>query len=159
IEARPGCANLPDSSSLKNSPAGTHPSGRLRAAAPTGHPGVAGGARHALGDRGGDAFVENAWNDVLRRELTGGHARGQGVRRRDLHLIVHGSRTGVEESAEEAGEAQDVVDLVWIVGAPGGHDAHVTLGFLGLDLGSGLAIAKTMGSRAMRLMSRTERMP
>src|SRR5256886_17341940 len=28
-----------------------------------------------------------------------------------------------------------VVDLVWIVGAPGGHDAHVTLGFLGLDLG------------------------
>ena len=57
------------------------------------------------------------------------------MRRRDLHLIVHGSRTGVEESAEEAGEAQDVVDLVWIVGAPRGHDAHVTLGFLGLDLG------------------------
>src|SRR2546430_11073040 len=28
-----------------------------------------------------------------------------------------------------------VVDLVWIVGAPRGHDAHVTLGFLGLDLG------------------------
>ena len=44
----------------------------------------------------------------------------------------------VECAAEDAGERQDVVDLVRVVGAPRGHHAHVRRRRLGRDLGIGV---------------------
>src|SRR5262245_37213126 len=73
------------------------------------------GTRDAGRDGGGDGLVEHAGNDVLLAQLPAPDAAGDRSRRRDLHLVVHGPCTRVEQSAEEAGEAQDVVDLVGVV--------------------------------------------
>src|SRR2546428_4418875 len=59
---------------------------------------------------------------------------GQGVGRRQLHLIVPPPGPDVEHPSEEPGEAAGVVDLVGIVRPPGRHDLDVRSGFLGLDL-------------------------
>ena len=56
---------------------------------------------------------------VLARQL------GQRLRGGDLHLHVDGRRAHVERAAEDVGEAEDVVDLVRIVRAAGGHDGVV----------------------------------
>ena len=64
------------------------------------------------------------------------------MRRRQLHLVVHEPRADVQEPAEESGEAEHVVDLVGIVGAPGGHHAHMTLGLFWLDLRHGIRHGK-----------------
>ncbi len=47
---------------------------------------------------------------------------GDGVDGGALHLLVDGLGARVERPAEDVGEAQDVVDLVGIVGAAGGED-------------------------------------
>ena len=47
-------------------------------------------------------------------------------------------RARVERAAEEAGEAEHVVDLVRVVGAAGGDDPHVRGGLLGHHLGLGV---------------------
>ena len=102
-------------------------------------------ARHAgihrrLGDEGRDvpdqARVEGTGDDVVGAELqaaavVGGgdlvrHVfpgqHGQGVGAGDLHLHVHPPGAHIEGAAEDVGEAQDVVDLVDVVGPAGGHD-------------------------------------
>ena len=63
---------------------------------------------------GGRHLVGN----VLAREI------GERVRGRDLHLHVDRLGAHVERAAEDIGKSEDVVDLVGIVGAPGGDD-HV----------------------------------
>ena len=40
----------------------------------------------------------------------------------DLHLLVDGARPDVECAAEDEGEAEDVVDLIRVIGASRGHD-------------------------------------
>jgi hypothetical protein len=53
---------------------------------------------------------------------------GERARRRHLHLLVHLGRARVERAAEDEREAEDVVDLVGIVGAAGGDDRVVAHG-------------------------------
>ena len=65
---------------------------------------------------------------------------GDGVGGGQLHLFVDGGGGGVEGAAEDVGEADDVVDLVGIVGAAGAHE-DVGAGCLGLlvrDFGHGV---------------------
>ena len=91
-------------------------------------------------DRGRDlqdqAWVEGLRDDVLRAEhrgrtairgghdLAGLHARQHrdGLDAGDLHLLVDRGGAYVQRAAEDEREAQDVVDLIGIIGAAGGHD-------------------------------------
>src|SRR5688572_32563821 len=104
------------------------------APAAAGGPCLVGGTAHTVGDGGGDGLVENAGDDVLRAQLRPSHAAGDGMCRRQLHLVVDGARARLEQAAEEARKAQHVVDLVRIVRAPGRHHPHVALRLLRLDL-------------------------
>ena len=103
---------------------------------PPRHPGVHGG----LGDRDrhdmNEARVERDRNDVVAakarpraaiggRDLVGhvlAREIGKRVGGRDLHLHVDRLGAHVERAAEDIGKAQDVVDLVGIVGAAGRDD-------------------------------------
>src|SRR3546814_20968995 len=53
---------------------------------------------------------------------------GDRVDDRDLHRARDGRGTDIERAAEDEREAQDVVDLVRIVGAAGGDEGIVTYG-------------------------------
>ncbi len=53
---------------------------------------------------------------------------GDGVHCGDLHLVVDGGGARVERAAEDVREAEDVVDLVRVVRAAGGHDRVVAHG-------------------------------
>ena len=92
------------------------------------------------GGNGGDQpRIERHRDDVARAEarpvalIGGGHLvghvlageRGERLRRGDLHRVVDGGGAHVERAAEDVGEAEDVVDLVRIVGAAGRHDGVV----------------------------------
>ncbi len=46
----------------------------------------------------------------------------QGVRGGQLHLVIDGGGAAIERAAEDEGEAEDVVDLVRVIGAARGHD-------------------------------------
>ena len=65
---------------------------------------------------------------------------GDGVYGGELHLLVDGCGGGVECAAEDVGEADDVVDLVGVVAASGGHEHVGTRGHGGLvgDFGLGV---------------------
>lgn len=53
---------------------------------------------------------------------TGARKFGQRVCRGDFHRLVDGAGLHVERAAENVGEAQHIVDLVWIVRASRRHD-------------------------------------
>src|SRR5688572_18619355 len=89
------------------------------------------GARH----RAADAWMERARDDVVGRQLVRLDEAGDGVRGGHLHLLVDVGRTRVQRTAEDAGERQDVVDLVRVVAAAGGHDGDGLARFLRGDLG------------------------
>ena len=111
------------------------------------------------GDRHGrdEARIEGHGDEIVppeaepRAVIGGGHlvrhvlARqvGQGLGRSDLHLFIDGAGPHVERAAEDVGKAQDVVDLVGIVGAPRRHDGirsdlgHFLRGDLGIGIGHG----------------------
>ena len=94
----------------------------------------------SLSDGGGfkhqDARVEWLGNDVVLTEVQVGDSVGaqhhvgnvflrqrrQGARRRNLHFFVDGSCSNVQRATEDKGEAENVVDLVGIVGPSRGHD-------------------------------------
>ena len=98
------------------------------------------GFHGGLGDGGRfpdeHARVERLGNDVLAAEFQAvdavgaqhgiGHVflgeRGQGAGGGQFHLVVDGGGADVERAAEDEGEAENVVDLVGIVGAAGGDD-------------------------------------
>ena len=69
-----------------------------------------------------DARVEGFRDDVLRRKLLVGDEVRQRVCRRDLHFFGNIARAHVERAPEDAGEGEDVVDLVRVVAAPGRND-------------------------------------
>ena len=79
--------------------------------------------------------------------LLGLRQLGDRMHRGDLHLIGDGGGPAVQRSAEDVGEAQDVVDLVGIVGAAGGHDGVVAHGLdlFGQDLGRGVGQRQNEG--------------
>jgi hypothetical protein len=120
-------------------------------------------ARHAgvdrrLGHRGRDlhdqARVERFGNQIFgtERELLyaisagddfAGFLAGESgdcVHSGDLHLACDRGRAGIECAAEHEGEAQNVVDLVWIVGAAGRDHCIVAngLGLFRKNLGRGI---------------------
>jgi hypothetical protein len=70
----------------------------------------------------------------------------------ELHFLVDRGRAGIERAAEDIGEAQDVVDLVGIVGAAGAHHHVVAHGkrVSGMISGFGLASARISGFSAIR---------
>ena len=87
--------------------------------------------------------------------------RGDGFDRRPLHLLVDGGGADVECPSEDVGKAQDVVDLVRIVGAAGADKGIRTgcYGLLGHDFGFGLASAMISGRLAIRLTMSAVRTP
>src|SRR5215203_5136560 len=93
-----------------------------------------------LGDGGGDGLghvaVERRGDDVVLAQLLVAHDAGDAAGGGHLHLLGDLARAHVERAAEDAGEAEDVVDLVRVVRAAGGDDARVGLGLLGRDLRS-----------------------
>ena len=100
------------------------------------HAGIHGRLGHRLGDRPDQAGVERRRDDVfgsvaqvaapIRRVHFVGHVFagevGEGVGGGDLHGVVDGAGAHVQGPAEDVGEPQHVVDLVGIIGAPGGDD-------------------------------------
>src|SRR5207244_2527306 len=97
-----------------------------------------GGFGHVGGDELGDAAVEDAGDDVVLGPLFIGDDGGDGAGGGELHVLGNGAGLDVEGAAEDAGEAEDVVDLVGVVAAAGGHDASVGAGLLGRDLRIGV---------------------
>src|SRR5579864_1462970 len=93
--------------------------------------------------------IERLGNEILAAKLQAGHsidaANGVGnvflgkvgecVSGRQLHFFVDGGGAHVERSAKDEGESEHVVDLVGIVGAPGGDD-HIGTGGLGFFVGN-----------------------
>ena len=115
--------------------------------------GLGNGSRH-LGD---EPWVDGLRNEVRRTERQVVHLVhvvhhvgngllgqvGDGKHGGHLHLFVDGAGMHVEGAAEDVGEANHVVDLVGIVGTPGGHQhvgtgVHgVLVGYLGHGVGQG----------------------
>src|SRR5262245_28262579 len=86
----------------------------------SGHSDFPRGPDHLAGDRRRDPLVEHARDHVLLVQLLSPDDGGDGLGSRDLHLVGDAGGPAVEEPPEEAREAQHVVDLVRIVGAPRG---------------------------------------
>src|SRR5215212_9472171 len=84
-----------------------------------------------LGDCGRDALVEDARDDVVLGEFLLGYHVGDRPGRSELHVLVYLAGAHVQRSAEDAWEAQDVVDLVRVVAAARGDDPGVPQGLLG----------------------------
>ena len=98
------------------------------------HGGLGDGGRH----RGNQPRIERHRNDVVgpvfrARPVERGDFVGHVLarefcerpRRGDLHLHVDGGRAHIEGAAENEREAENIIDLVGIVGAAGGHDGVV----------------------------------
>ena len=58
--------------------------------------------------------------DLVRNALT--RKFGDGTGRSDLHLFVDRRGLNIQRTAENEGEAEHIVDLIWVVAAPGGDD-------------------------------------
>src|SRR4030066_36800 len=108
---------------------------RVRPGGPAGDLGAMRRPRHLARDGRPPLPVEHRWYDVVFGELIFPHAGGDGVRRRQLHLLIDAGGTRVERPAEDPREDQGVVDLVRVVRPSRRHDPDVGSGILGLDLG------------------------
>ena len=103
---------------------------------PLGHAAVNSGLGHRRGDLDHQARVKGLGNQVLaaKGEFFTGISRrhhlallrlgqlGNGVHRRDFHFIGDGARPRIERATEDIREAQDVVDLIGVIGASRGDD-------------------------------------
>ena len=101
-----------------------------------GHTALHGSQRHSRGDRGDEPRIHRLGDDEIHAEsqtalVIGfvdliGHIllgeRGDGANRRHLHGVVDRCGPNVHGPPEDEGEAQDVVDLIRMVAAAGGHD-------------------------------------
>ena len=93
---------------------------------------------YGVGYEFGDALVEDAGDDVFGAEFGVADAAGDGFGGRHFHAFGDGVGAAVEGTAEDAREAEDVVDLVGVVAAAGGHDGDVGGGLFGHDFGDGV---------------------
>src|SRR5574341_1438910 len=88
-----------------------------------GHSSALGRLHHSAGDVSGHALVEDAGDDVIVVQFALADDLGDGMRGIQLHLVVDVAGARIQYAAKEAGEAQDIVDLVGVVGAACGDDA------------------------------------
>jgi hypothetical protein len=72
-------------------------------------------------EAGADALVSRG--DIIGHILAG--EIGQRLGGGDLHVVVDGRCPHVERAAEDVGKAQDIVDLVGIIGPSGGDDGVI----------------------------------
>ena len=122
---------------------------------------VYGSLRHGGGNHHHQARVEGFGYQVLGAELKllarigrrhhfvllGLRQFGNRVDRRNFHLDRDGRRTRVERAPEDIGEAQDVVDLVVVIGAASGDDRVIThrFDFFGQDFRRRIGQRKNQG--------------
>ena len=128
---------------------------------PGGDAGGHGGGGHRRGDHFHETGVEGLGDQVLRAEAQvlaaigladdvrgpGAGQGGDGLDAGALHVLVDLGRATIQGATEQEGEAEDVVDLVGVVGAPGGDD-RVRPGGLGLlrrDLRVGVGEGEDQG--------------
>ncbi len=93
-----------------------------------------------------DARVKGLGKNIVGTELVLGHKGGEGVRRGELHRVVDVRGTHVQRPAENAGEAEHVVDLVRVIrtaGADNGGAARLRL--VRENLGHGVGAGKDDG--------------
>src|SRR5208337_2174510 len=104
------------------------------------HPGVHGGLGYRSRFPNQYTRIERRGNDVVPAKLQSFHTvgaanrvgniflrqRGQGMSCRQLHFFIDGRGMYVKGTAEEEREPEDVVDLVGVIRASGGHDDVVT---------------------------------
>ena len=84
------------------------------------------GSLGSLGDGSGDSLADTRVkclrNDIVGAQLLVGDQVGKSLGGSHLHFLVDVAGANVERTAEDAGERQNVVDLVRIVAAAGGND-------------------------------------
>src|SRR5215472_10562552 len=102
------------------------------------HTGLDRGPADAVGDGPDHVLVEDAGDDVLFRQVLLGDDVGDGPGGGQLHRLVDLPGSHIQGAAEDAGERQQVVDLVGVVRAPRGQYAAVALGVDGVDLRLGV---------------------
>src|SRR3954454_19188936 len=86
-----------------------------------------------LGDGAADTGVERGRDDVVVTEDVGDKCC-EGVGGGELHCVADVRGTCVERTAEDAGERQDVVDLVRKIRPAGGDDPRVLSRQVRVDL-------------------------
>ena len=95
------------------------------------------GSCHSGGDARGDGGVERIRENTVGSQSCNGFR--QRVGRGDLHLVGDPCGLTVKGAAEDAGEGEDVVDLIWEVAAAGADDGGSSPAcFIGHDLGGGI---------------------
>src|SRR5215210_1703965 len=106
-----------------------------------GRTGLLGPLRHRFRHGGGDPLVEDRGDDVVLGEIFLRYHPGYRLGGRELHRLVYLVGPDVQGPPEDAGEAEDVVDLVRVVAASRGDDprlAHRDLRpYLGVGVGHG----------------------
>ena len=125
------------------------------------HPTVHGCLGDGRSDLDDQARVERLGDEIFRAELEVFAAVGEGHDLRgfghgqigdrldagELHFLVDDGSAAIEGAAEDEGEAKNVVDLVRVIRAPGGHH-HVgprRHRLLRLDLGIGIGECQNQG--------------
>src|ERR687894_1428871 len=103
-----------------------------------GHAGLLRLLRDGFGDGRGYAFVEDGGDYVVLRKVFLWDDVGHGVGGGELHALVYLVGADVEGAAEDAWEAEDVVDLVRVVAAARGDDPGVPQRDLGAYLRVGV---------------------
>ena len=100
-----------------------------------------------LCDGRADPGIEGSGQDIFRIQFLRGHQRGQCMGRCLLHFLVDIACPYVQRSAEEAGEDEDVVDLVRVI-APAGPDDRGAggQGLIRLDFGHGVGHREENGT-------------
>src|ERR687893_1976458 len=110
-----------------------------------GHAGLLRLLRDGFGDGRGYALVEDRRDNVVLRKVFLWDDVGHGVGGGELHALVYLVGADVEGAAEDAGEAEDVVDLVRVVAAARGDDPGVSHRDLGAYLGVGVGHGEDYG--------------
>ena len=90
------------------------------------HTGLPGGFGDGLGHGGAYPLVEGGGDDVVCAELLRGDQIGQSLGGGHLHLLIDVGGTHIEGSPKDAGEGQDIVDLVGVIAAAGTTLAYRT---------------------------------
>src|SRR6185437_12866078 len=118
--------------------AGFHGSASHGGSLPNQHARIEGLGNDVIGPKG-EALHAVSAADAVGHVLLG--QRGEGAGGSQLHFFVDGGSVYIEGTAEDEGEAEHIVNLVGIIGAPGGHNdvgadgAGFVVGDFGIGVG------------------------